>query len=152
MRLISNAFDDGGLIPSRYSREGQNWSPPFSWSDSPPHTLSFALLCEDPDAPGGIWHHWALFDIHKDQRALAMNVSRKDMQDGPRQAENDFNMPGYDGPFPPKGEGFHRYRFRLLALSLEHLPVGPHPTCADVAAKAKDYTLGAATLTGRYER
>ena len=112
----------------------------------------FALLCEDPDAPSGIWHHWAIFDIPGDQRALAMSYGRDDAPSGPRQALNDFHKQGYDGPCPPRGGGSHRYFFRLLALSVEHLPLKKHPSCASVAEAAKSRTVAAALLMGRYER
>ena len=152
MKLTSTAFSDGGAIPSRHSCDGQNSSPPLSWSAPPAQARSFALLCEDPDAPGGLWHHWAIFDIPGSQRALAMNYGRDDLSNGPRQAQNDFRKQGYDGPCPPRGGGPHRYVFRLLALSVDHLPLKTHPSCASVAEAAKACTIAAALLMGRYER
>ena len=152
MKLASSAFLDRGTIPSCYSCDGQNGSPPLSWSAPPTQTRSFALFCEDPDAPGGTWHHWAVFDIPSDQRALAMNYGRDDLPGGPRQAQNDFHRQGYDGPCPPNGHGPHRYRFRLVALSVDHLQLAKHPSCIAVAEKAKACTIAAAVLTGHYER
>lgn len=152
MKLTSSAFSEGGVIPSRHSCDGQNASPPLSWSGPPAQTRSFTLLCEDPDAPGGLWHHWAVFDIPCDRRALAMNYGRDDLPGGPRQALNDFHRRGYDGPCPPHGHGPHHYCFRLLALSVDHLPLGENPSCSEVAERAKACLIAAAVLVGRYER
>jgi Raf kinase inhibitor-like YbhB/YbcL family protein len=63
MKLVSSAFADGAAIPRRFTCDGENLSPPLQWSDAPAGTRSFALLCDDPDAPGGTWHHWAAYDL-----------------------------------------------------------------------------------------
>jgi Raf kinase inhibitor-like YbhB/YbcL family protein len=63
MRLTSSAFADGAMIPRRFTCDGQGLSPPLAWADVPNNVRSFVLLCDDPDAPGGTWHHWAVYDI-----------------------------------------------------------------------------------------
>jgi hypothetical protein len=101
MRLRSNAFADGGGIPRRFTCEGEDTSPPLAWSEPPSPTQSFVLLCDDPDAPGGIWHHWAAYDIPADRTGLPEGVGRSSTGDL-AQAVNDFGRVGYGGPCPPR--------------------------------------------------
>ena len=117
MRLTSTAFADGERIPSRYTCDGENFSPPMSWSGAPRQTMSFVLLCDDPDAPLGMWRHWAVYDIPPSRTSLSANVPRAHAVEDFKQAINDFRHPGYGGPCPPPSHGPHRYYFRLLALS-----------------------------------
>lgn len=152
MRLRSNAFSDGAAIPRRCTCEGEDVSPPFNWSDPPAQTLSFVLLCDDPDAPAGTWHHWAAYDIPPTRLDLPEGAGRSHAQDGLKQAINDFGRPGYGGPCPPKGHGPHHYHFRLLALSTASLPVRTNPSCRDVEKEARKHLIGEATLVGVYER
>lgn len=77
MRLLSSAFADRSAIPQRFTCDGGNLSPPLQWSDAPEETCSFVLLCDDPDAPGGTWHHWAVYDIPPDQSGLVDNAAQK---------------------------------------------------------------------------
>ena len=150
MRLISSAFSDSAIIPRRFTCDGEDVSPPLEWSGAPAETRSFALLCDDPDAPAGTWHHWAIYDIPASQSELPQGAGR---QTGPfKQALNDFKRPGYGGPCPPHGHGPHHYHFRLLALSVDHLRVGNRPTCQAVAREARRHILAEAVLTGIYER
>ncbi|MGE5723291.1 MAG: YbhB/YbcL family Raf kinase inhibitor-like protein, partial [Sphingomonadales bacterium] len=113
MRISSAAFEDGGAIPSRYSCDGQGISPPLTWSGAPQATRSFALIVDDPDAPGGLFRHWAIFDIPGTAAELQEDAGTRPPA-GARQARNDFGKSGYGGPCPPRGHGPHRYRFRLL--------------------------------------
>ena len=129
MRLISTAFADGSAIPRRFTCDGEDLSPPLNWNDAPPDTRSFVLLCDDPDAPAGTWHHWAAYDIPSTLTAFAERASAEKL--GFKQAINDFRRPGYGGPCPPRGHGLHHYQFQLLALSVDHLPVGHTPSCRD---------------------
>ncbi len=152
MQLSSSAFLDGETIPRRYTCDGDNVSPPLSWSAPPKGTKSFAVLCEDPDAPGRSWHHWAIYDIPQERQSLAEHVVRSDGPDGSHQARNDFHKAGYDGPCPPLGHGPHRYKFRLVALSVEHLPLQKGSSCEAVSAAVKNHTLATADLTGLYAR
>lgn len=152
MKLTSAAFHDGGFIPVQFTCDGANSSPPLVWDAPPSGTRSFVLLCEDPDAPKGLWHHWALYDIPSSERGLAESQSRKDVTGKARQGVNDFRRAGYDGPCPPEGDAPHRYAFRLLALSTPSLALGSNPGCREVARKAKPYILAESVLTGRYQR
>ncbi len=152
MQLTSNAFHDGSPIPRRFTGDEDNISPPLSWTAPPKGTKSLALVCEDPDAPGGIWHHWAIFDIPADRRSLPESVQRGANVDGVHQAQNDFHRTGYDGPYPPRGHDPHHYQFRLIALSVDKLALEGQPSCAAVASAAASHTLTVAELTGTYAR
>jgi hypothetical protein len=152
MRLGSSAFSDGSMIPRRFTCDGEDLSPPLEWSGAPAGTRSFVLLCDDPDAPAGTWHHWAAFDIPAERTALAAGAARRAEREGFRQATNDFGRVGYGGPCPPRGHGPHHYRFRLLALSRDRLPVQPNPTCGDVEREARKHVLAQADFVGVYRR
>lgn len=151
-QLSSPAFADGERIPVLYTCEGEDVSPPLEWSGTPAQALSFALLCDDPDAPGGTWHHWALFDIPADASHLAEAYPTEERVGATRQGINDFRRIGYGGPCPPPGHGVHHYRFRLLALSAERLELAPRPGCPAVAAAARPHVLAEAVATGTYSR
>jgi len=147
---LTSEFRNGGPIPERCTCDGQNQSPPLSWTAPPPQTQSFVLLCEDPDAPGGTWHHWAIYDIPATQLSLKSHYPRGGT--AARQGLNDFHRIGYDGPCPPPGDAPHHYRFRLHALSVARLAVRQDATCADIAAAAHPHILATATLVGTYQR
>ena len=151
MRLKSNAFADGAAVPQRFTCEGDDTSPPLEWSEAPTGTRSFALVCDDPDAPGGTWHHWAAYDISAARTALPEGAGRRDAKDL-AQAVNDFGRTGYGGPCPPRGHGPHHYHFRLLALSIDRLPVGQAPPCRDVEREARTHLIAEAVLVGIYQR
>ena len=152
MRLTSSAITDGSSIPRRYTCDGEDISPPLQWSDPPPETRSFVLLCDDPDAPNGTWHHWAAYDIPLGITSLAIGSARQAEQQGFKQAINDFQRADYGGPCPPHRHGPHHYHFRLLALSVEHLPVRKNASCRDVEREARKHVLAETTLVGIYER
>lgn len=151
MKLISSAFLDGAAIPRRYTCEGENLSPPLAWRDAPSATKSFALVCNDPDAPAGTWHHWALYDMAPSKTSLGEGVSRREAA-AFRQGANDFGEPGYGGPCPPPGHGPHHYEFRLLALSVDRLGVSSGARCAEIEREARRHLLAEASLVGIYER
>lgn len=152
MRLTSDAFGDGKQIPALYTCEADSISPPLAWTEPPPETRSFALLCNDPDAPSGIWHHWAVYDIPADQRRLSEGLARETGRVRIKQGVSDGGRIGYFGPCPPHGHGVHRYQFRLLALSTDHLPVDPHSSCGEIERQARKHVLGEASLTGLFSR
>jgi Raf kinase inhibitor-like YbhB/YbcL family protein len=152
MKLTSTAFNNGEEIPLRYSGDGDNISPPLSWSGPPEGTRSFVLICEDPDAPGKTWQHWGIYDIPSGQHSLPEHVPRTARADNPHQAQNDFHRIGYDGPLPPRGHGPHRYIFRLFAVSVDRLPLRGLPSCEAVAEASAKLALAVAELTGSYER
>ncbi len=152
MHLTSTAFEDGAAIPRRHTCDGEDTSPPLDWSEAPAAARSFALFCDDPDAPGGTWHHWAAYDIPAGQDALAQDAARHAGRGGFKQGVNDFRKIGYGGPCPPHRHGPHHYRFRLLALSIDRLPMPQDAPCRDIERKAREHSIAEAVLTGVYER
>jgi Raf kinase inhibitor-like YbhB/YbcL family protein len=151
-QISSPAFDDGGPIAPSYTCDGEDISPALEWRDVPEGTKSFALICDDPDAPGGTWRHWALYDIPPATARLEQAFP-VEIEAGPaKQGINDFGEIGYRGPCPPRGHGVHHYRFRLLALDTERLSLPARPKCAEVTAAAEAHALGEAVLTGSYSR
>jgi hypothetical protein len=152
MNLTSGAFHNGATVPKRYTCDGDNLSPPLEWNAVPQGTRSLVLLCDDPDAPGGTWHHWGVFDIPAKHTALAEGASQHGGRDAFNQAVNDFKRRGYGGPCPPRGHGPHRYQFRLLALSAERLVVRKDALCADVEREARKHVIAEALLVGVYQR
>ena len=149
MKLVSSAFDDGAAIPRRFTCDGENLSPPLQWSGAPAGTLSFVLLCDDPDAPAGTWHHWAAYDIPAAVTELAVDAAQNAKL---KQAVNDFRKVGYGGPCPPHGHGPHHYHFRLLALSTDQLRAKAKASCRDMEREARKYAIAEAILVGWYER
>ena len=152
MQLSSSAFSNGSPSPRRFTCDGEDLSPPLHWEAAPPATRSFVLLCDDPDAPAGTWHHWAAYDIPANLSSLAQGVAQHAESQGSKQAINDFQRSGYGGPCPPRRHGLHHYHFRLLALSADRLATGKNPSCRDVAREARKHVLAEATLVGVYER
>lgn len=115
IQLNSTAFKSGNPIPDSYACEGTNFSPPLNWSGVPEETKSLALICEDPDAPQGIFSHWVYYNIPPQVNQLPEDVLPvRYPQIGGEQGTNDFNRIGYGGPCPP--EDTHRYFFKLYAL------------------------------------
>ena len=149
MKLVSSAFADGAAIPRRFTCEGENISPPLQWSDAPEGTRSFVLLCDDPDAPAGTWHHWAVYDIPSDVAEFAENAGRITKM---KQAVNDFCKTGYGGPCPPPGDGPHHYHFRLFALKVPKLEVPADATAAVIASNVNANRLAETELIGLYGR
>ncbi|MBO0733706.1 MAG: YbhB/YbcL family Raf kinase inhibitor-like protein [Methylocapsa sp.] len=152
MQLRSSAFSDGGAIPRRFSCDGDDLSPPLQWNGAPEQTASFVLLCDDPDAPGRIFHHWAAYDIPASGTSLPENAGRSEGGEGFKQAINDFGRTGYGGPCPPRGHGPHHYHFRLLAVSTPSLPAQKNASCKDIEREARKHVLAEAVLVGVYER
>jgi hypothetical protein len=152
MHLSSPAFSDAQRIPRRFTCDGEDLSVPLRWSDAPVETRSFVLLCNDPDAPSGVWHHWAVYDIPSDWTELAEGIGRPGAKSGLKQAVSDFSRLGYGGPCPPHRHGPHHYQFRVLALSVDHLGVRSKPSCQEVERQARKHAIAEATLVGLYER
>lgn len=150
MRLISPAFTSGSEIPARFTCDGDNLSPPLAWSNAPSGTRSFAIVCCDPDAPSGVWYHWAALDIARNVDKLAERC--RPGSTAMRQAINDFEKRGYGGPCPPRGHGRHHYHFTLYALDVEHLDVPPSAHCRDIERAARPRALATAELIGFYSR
>jgi Raf kinase inhibitor-like YbhB/YbcL family protein len=151
LQLTSPAFAEGQTIPARYTCDDADVSPPLRWSAAPARTRSFAVVCDDPDAPGGSWVHWVLYNLAATTSELPEELpATETLLGGAVQGVNDFNRSGYGGPCPPPGRP-HRYCFRLYALSIE-LKLPPHATKADLLAAMKGHVLAEAALTGTYQR
>jgi Raf kinase inhibitor-like YbhB/YbcL family protein len=150
MKLKSSAFKDNEEIPRKYSREGQNLSPPLEIEGIPEETKSLMLILEDPDAPNGTFIHWILWNIPPGVAALPEGVgstSSSTILGGARQGKNSFENTGYDGPSPPSGE--HRYHFQLYALNQE-ASLRARLNSRELEDVMGENILAHATLTGRY--
>lgn len=116
--ISSDAFAEGERIPVQYSCSGENISPPLSWGDPPAGTESLAVICDDPDAPGGLFTHWVLVNIPPDSRGLPGGVKRTPLlDDGSIHGANSYGKLEYSGPCPPPGRP-HRYYFHIYALDI----------------------------------
>ncbi len=149
--LTSPTFGHGETIPSQYTCDGRDVSPPLAWSDPPDGTQSLALIADDPDAPGGTWVHWVLYDLPAHSRGLPEGVPHdKTLADGSKQGKTDFGHVGYGGPCPPPGKP-HRYFFTLYAVD-KKLDLAPGATKAQLVKALTDHTLAKAQWMGRYGR
>ena len=150
IKIKSPAFVPGGKIPRKYTCDGMDISPPLAWTSGPEGTKTFALICDDPDAPMGTWVHWVLFNLPADIIEFRENVpSEKELESGAKQGMNDFRKIGYGGPCPPGGT--HRYFFKLYALDTEiNLEAGA--TKPELLKAMEDHILAEGQLIGRYER
>ena len=150
MQLTSPAFNEGEMIPRKYTCDDQDISPPMAWSGVPEGTQIFALISDDPDAPMGTWVHWVYYDIPADRTELPENISPdKKPALGGTQGKNDFGRIGYGGPCPPGG--IHRYFFKLYALdTLFGLAAGI--TKGELLKAMEGHILEEARLMGKYSR
>lgn len=149
-RLESTAFKNGGTIPKKYACDGEDVSPPLTWSDPPVGTKSFALICDDPDAPILTWVHWVIYGIPADRRELKERMSTQESIDDIKQGVNSWRRPGYGGPCPP-GRTTHRYFFRLYALN-NVLELAPGRKRKDLEKEMSGHILAEAQLMGLYSR
>ena len=149
LEVGSVAFLDGQAIPDRYTCDGENSSPPVQWTGAPKSTKSFALICGDPDAPGGTWVHWVIFDLPATSRELG-EPGTAGIPVEAVQGMNDFNQEGWGGPCPPAGTP-HRYVFTVYALNTE-LKLKAGATKKDVVAAMENHIVGEGRLTGVYLR
>lgn len=150
MKISSSAFKEGQKIPLKYTCDGQDVSPPLEWDSAPGGTKSFALICDDPDAPGGTWVHWVIYGIPPEMKALGESVRPvRELERGLRQGKNSWPKIGYGGPCPPGGT--HRYYFKLYALDTA-LNLGPGASKEQLLAAMKGHILEEAHLMGTYQR
>jgi len=150
LEVVSPAFAAGGLIPRKHTCDGEDVSPEISWSGVPAGTRSFALICDDPDAPSGTWVHWVVFNLPAVVSRLPEALPAEPaLPSGGRQGKNDFRRIGYGGPCPPSGT--HRYVFKVYALD-RLLDLEPGATKAQVEAAMKGHVLAEGSLMGRYRR
>ena len=152
LELKSPAFSYGGAIPQIFTCEGDNISPQLDWSGAPTDTKSFTLVCSDPDAPRGVYRHWAAYDIPANLTGLESGYGQNRAGVEFKEAVNDFGWTGYGGPGPPVGHGPHRYFFRLNALSVPNLLLPADAVCTDVIKAAEMLTIETSEWMGTYER
>lgn len=145
MELASSAFADGQPIPRRHSCEGEDLSPPLSWTDVPEGATSLALIVDDPDAPRGTFTHWLGWGL--DPAAGGLDEGEA----APVEGRNDVGATGYRGPCPPPGHGPHRYFFRLHALG-EELELEPGASKGELERALGGRSVAVAELMGTYER
>jgi Raf kinase inhibitor-like YbhB/YbcL family protein len=150
--LSSPAFSNGQAIPARYTCDGENLSPPLQWSGAPNATRGFVLIVEDPDAPSGMFRHWAVYDLPADLTALPEGIGGQGSAQTLNQGVNDFGHAYYDGPCPPRDHGTHHYHFRLAALDTSRLVVSPGAKVADIWRAAEPHILAQTELVGIYAR
>jgi len=143
MKLKSEDFVANSSIPSEFTCDGRNVSPQLSWEDVPEETKSFALSVTDPDAPGGTWIHWLVYDISNELR----KIERASLPEGAKEVVNDFGKRPYGGPCPPSGT--HRYFFTIYALDTEQLEGLNKRNFFD---KVEKHTIEKAAIKGLYKR
>lgn len=153
MTLTSDAFAQHGAIPRRYTCDGQDISPPLSWSGIPERAKSLVLIMDDPDAPDPAdpkmtWVHWVLYNIPADASGLPENVSSRDLPHGTHQGKNNWNKTGYGGPCPPVGR--HRYFHKLYALDVK-LPDLDQPTKDQLEQAMRGHIVAHTELIGTYQ-
>ncbi len=149
--IKSAAFSNGAAIPRQYTCEGRDISPELQWEGAPAGTLSFALICDDPDAPMGTWVHWVIYNIPAATQGLPEGVATVgSLKDGSQQGFTDFQRTGYGGPCPPAGKP-HRYFFRLYALD-SMLAIKGKVTKESLLSAMQGHILAEAGLMGTYKR
>ncbi|MCY0860270.1 MAG: YbhB/YbcL family Raf kinase inhibitor-like protein [Sulfolobaceae archaeon] len=148
MNVRSSAFKDGDFIPKKYTCDGNDISPPLEW-DSVQGAKSYAIIVEDPDAPGGTFIHWVIYNIH--QNSLPENVEKKEESKFGIQGINDFEEIGYGGPCPPRTHPPHRYYFNVYALT-EDLPKKSRVTADELKKMMQGKIIEQGQIMGKYKR
>jgi hypothetical protein len=150
IEVTSESFESGGAIPARFTCDGDDTSPPLAWSGAPEGTESYALVADDPDAPGRTFVHWVFYGIPAETTSLPAGVPASERPElGGAQGRNGFRNIGYGGPCPPRGT--HRYFFKIYALDTT-LSLDPGATKADLLEATKGHVLAQGELMGTYER
>ena len=151
LTLRCPAFAHGAAIPARYTGDGANESPELEWAGAPAGTRSFALICDDPDAPRGTWVHWVLWNLPAGTASLPAAVEKKQaLPSGTQTGRNDSGDTRYDGPAPPPGKA-HRYFFKLYALD-STLPLAPGSSKSALEKAMAGHVLAQAVYMGTYQR
>ncbi len=150
IKITSSAFEDGGLIPAKYTCDGSDISPPLQWDLVPEGTKSIALISDDPDAPMGTWVHWVVFGLPAETRELEENIPPDEtLPNGAKQGLSDFGRIGYGGPCPPSGT--HRYFFKIYALDTK-LDLAAGARKRQLLKAMEGHILGQGQLIGKYKR
>ncbi len=149
--IESPAWRAGETIPTKFTCDGADVSPPLEWKSAPTGTRSFSLVAEDPDAPAGLFTHWMIYNLPANSALLAENQPRqKELDNGARQGRNGFGKIGFGGPCPPPGPA-HRYFFRLYALNAK-LDLAPGASREEFDRAMAGHIVAQADYLGRYGR
>ncbi len=149
--ITTTAFEYGASIPVKHACTGDDLSPPLRWDEVPKGTASLALIVEDPDAPGGTFAHWIVYNLPAASNTLEATIPiQKHLQNGATQGKNNFGKTGYGGPCPPKGEE-HRYFFRIFALKKKLAPESAN-TAGDFHNAIKGLVLEEAEYMGKFKK
>ena len=152
LKLTSKAFADGATIPAPYTCDGANVSPPLQWNAAPAAAKSLALVVDDPDAPGGTYTHWLVYNLPLDAKELnEATTALTTLPGNAQQGSNDFGNAGYGGPCPPPGDAPHRYHFTLYALNTT-LDLPANPKRDQIRRAMLGHIIDQGELTGRYQR
>lgn len=149
--VTSSAFAQGAEIPAQYTCKGANTSPALAWTGAPAETATFAVIVDDPDAPGGTFVHWVIWNLPKSASGVPDAVPKRDsLPDGSLQGRNDFHKIGYLGPCPPGG-ATHHYFFHVYALDTPlQLPPGAGRDSLDGAMQG--HIKAKAEYTGTFHK
>ena len=150
LSIQSSAFGNGQPIPKRFSCSGDDVSPPLTFSGVPRQAKSLALIVEDPDAPGGLFTHWVLYNLATDLIVLAPGASDQPLPGPAMTADNSAHHANYHGMCPPPGDGVHHYHFKLFALD-ERLPSNLKNRAA-VRKAMQGHVVAQAEIVGTYRR
>ena len=144
MKITSSAFHEGANIPSKFTCDGSDTSPPLQIEGVPSGAKSLVLIVDDPDAPSGLFTHWLVWNIPPQTGSIAEGSAPQGVQ-----GANDFGKSGYRGPCPPPGT--HRYSFKIFALDRE-LDLRSGAKRSQVGAAMKGHVIAQGELVGRYAR
>ena len=149
-RIGSPAFENGSMIPKKYTCDGEDISPPLKWHDLPEGTKSLALVCDDPDAPLMTWVHWVIYCIPPTKDGLEEGIPNKEILEYGKQGKNSWGRIGYGGPCPP-GKKPHRYFFKLYAID-EAIDLKPGLKKKELLKKIEAHVIEKTEIMGRYGR
>jgi Raf kinase inhibitor-like YbhB/YbcL family protein len=151
MVLTSPAIAPGAAIAGDFACTGADRSPELAWRGAPKSTATFALIVEDPDAPGGTFIHWVAYNIPASRTSLPAGVPQSaEIPGGGTNGMNSFDHIGYNGPCPPRGKT-HHYRFHLFALD-SALNDGDGASAAAIESAMQGHVVADAELTGTFNR
>jgi hypothetical protein len=149
IKIESSVFTNEGTIPSKFTCDGENVSPPLTWGEPPAGTKSLALIVDDPDAPGGTFVHWVVYNIPSDTREFSENVKIKSISADTIEGTTHFSEEGYGGPCPPSGT--HRYYFKIYALDTT-VELKPGAGKNALLKAMEGHILAQGEIMGKYSR
>lgn len=144
IKIASPAFQEGGNIPQQFTCDGADVNPALRLEGITAGAKSLVLIVDDPDAPGGLFSHWLVWNIDPKTSEISEGSAPKGVQ-----GKNDFGKSGYGGPCPPSGT--HRYFFKLFALD-QPLNLSAGARRADLDKQMQGHVIAQGQLMGRYAR